>query len=99
MKKHISIISRLKKIAITSLDLGREIAKDKATHAADSLRATPAGHFLDNTRLRLDQALARFNSNKLSARTIKIRAAAHQHPADTGKRHAGARKAPAHKPR
>lgn len=54
---NISIVSRLKKIALTSLDLGREIAKDKAGHALGDLRASRAGQLFENTRQRLEHRL------------------------------------------
>lgn len=93
MEKQISIISRLKKIAITSLDLGKEIVKDKATQAAGSLRDSRAGHLFDNTRQRFDQAMDKFNRQASPATTKPRRKPATlQRPPASGKRHLGAQK-------
>lgn len=93
MEKHISIISRLKKIAITSIDLGKEIVKDKASHAASSLRDTRAGHLVDATRQRFDQAMDKLNGQAKPATTKPGRKPATlQRPPASGKRHLGAQK-------
>ena len=95
MTTHLSIISRLKKIAITSLDLGKEIAKDKATQAAGSLRESRAGHFFDATRQRFDKALGKTSAKKPARKSLKApktKAATLERPPASGKRHLGAEK-------
>ncbi len=93
MEKNISIISRLKKIAITSLDLGKEIVKDKATHAANSLRDSRAGHLAEATRQRFDNAMNKFNGQSPQTAEKPGRSPATlQRPPASGKRHLGAKK-------
>lgn len=82
MAKDISIISRLKKIALTSLELGREIAKEKANQASSHLRASRAAQLLEETQQRIEQALQQ--------QPAKAKNAAHKR--STGKRHLGAAK-------
>lgn len=92
MDKNISIISRLKKIAITSLDLGKEIVKDKAAHAASSLRDTRAGHFVNTTRQRFDTAMGKFNGKAGQPLKKGLKPETLQRPPASGKRHLGAKK-------
>lgn len=85
MAKDISIISRLKKIALTSIDLGREIAREKANQLNSNLRESRAGKLLEDAQKRVEQAL-----NRQPAKTPKARSAAHKR--STGKHHLGAAK-------
>ncbi len=57
MAKDISIITRLKKIALTSIELGREIAKEKTRQINSNLRASRAGQLLEDIQRRMNQAL------------------------------------------
>jgi hypothetical protein len=57
MTNDISIISRLKKIALTSIELGREIAREKAQQLSASLRASRAGQLLETAQKRIEEAL------------------------------------------
>jgi hypothetical protein len=87
MKDNPSIIARLKKIAITSLDLGREMARDRANRAADSLRDTRAGRLFTDTQQRLNQA---FGRPAAPEKTAKTKANSSKRPRH-GKHHPGAR--------
>lgn len=98
MKQNLSIIARLKKIALTSIDLGREMAKDQASRASQSLKDSRAGQLYSSTRQRVDKVLDRAEAE------LKKRRAPHTKKADTkktetlprppasGKRHLGAEK-------
>lgn len=52
--RDISIISQLKKIALTSLELGREIAREKARNALASFQETRAGQTMQSWRERFE---------------------------------------------
>lgn len=93
MKQNLSIIARLKKIALTSLDLGREMAKDKASRAGQSLKDSRAGQLYDSARQRVDKALGRAEAElkKRRAPTAK-QAQTLPRPPASGKRHLGAEK-------
>jgi hypothetical protein len=97
MKQNLSIIARLKKIALTTIDLGREMAKDKASRASQSfsqsLKDSRAGQFYDSTRQRLDQALGRAEAGLKKYRRPKAKGLeTAQRPPASGKRHLGAEK-------
>ncbi|MDQ8036119.1 MAG: hypothetical protein REI12_01770 [Pedobacter sp.] len=83
MAQDISIISRLKKIALTSIDLGREIAKEKANQVSSNLRESRAGKLLESTQKRIDEVLRR--QSPVKAKTVA-------HKRTPGKRHLGAAK-------
>lgn len=76
MAAQISIINRLKKIALTSMELGREIAKEKTSSAITGLRESRAGRTLENVRQRLE--------NSFSSKSGKAK-----QPQDGGQGHAG----------
>lgn len=82
MAKDISIISRLKKIALTSLELGREIAKEKANQVSVNLRASRAAQLLAEAQKRIEQVLQGPSTKAKSAGSKR----------STGKRHLGAAK-------
>ncbi|MGH8492875.1 MAG: hypothetical protein ACRERR_07185 [Moraxellaceae bacterium] len=79
MEKNISIISRLKKIALTSADLGREIAKEKANQVSNSLRGSRAGQLLESTRERLDHALSRQQAGNPKAKAVALKRSSGKH--------------------
>ncbi len=85
MANDISIISRLKKIALTSIDLGREIAKEKASQVGSNLRDSRAGKLLESTQKRIDEVLKR----QPAGTTAKSTGTAKRH---AGKHHLGAAK-------
>lgn len=82
MAKDISIISRLKKIALTSIELGREIAKEKTSQVSSNLRASRAGKLLEEAQKRINQALQPQSTTSKNAAPRR----------STGKRHLGAAK-------
>lgn len=86
MAQDISIISRLKKIALTSIDLGREMAKEKANQVSSNLRETRAGKLLESAQKRIEEALHRQTAGK------PVKAGSVAHKRSPGKRHLGAAK-------
>ena len=53
MAEDISIITRLKKIAVTSLELGREIARDQLNQGRERLNSSSLGDLYRQARSRL----------------------------------------------
>lgn len=93
MKQNPSIIARLKKIALTSIDLGREMAKDQASRASQSLKDSRAGQLYSSTRLRVDKVLDRAEAELKKRRLPQTKKTETlPRPPASGKRHLGAEK-------
>lgn len=85
------IITQLGKIAVTSLKLGREVAREKASDTVDALKQGKAAHWLRDTLVRLGvvtpEALPAGRSSRKAPKRKASMAALPKKPAGGSRHH------------